>query len=253
MKPRSGSPRSARAAAVYTISRAASTFIAMSANMNCTPWNVLIDSPNCLRPLVYSIAASNAPCAIPTACAPIVGRVWSNVASAVLNPVPGSPMMRSPGMRQFSKYSSVVGEPLMLIFFASGPTENPSSSLCTTNAEIPLAPLSGSVTAITVYQVDLPPLVIQLLAPLRIQSSPSATARVRIDAASLPDSRSESAYDAIAPSVASVGSTCFLSSSDPRMIRPMVPSLFTAGINDADASTRATSSMTMQVATESAP
>ncbi|CNW31907.1 Uncharacterised protein [Mycobacterium tuberculosis] len=46
---------------------------------------------------------------------------------------------------------------------------NPSSSLCTMNAEMPLAPRSGSVTAITVYQVDLPPLVIQHLAPLRIQ------------------------------------------------------------------------------------
>jgi hypothetical protein len=40
------------------------------------------------------------------------------------------------------------------------------------NDEMPLAPLSGSVTAITVYQVDLQPLVIQHLAPLRIQSSP---------------------------------------------------------------------------------
>ena len=44
-----------------------------------------------------------------------------------------------------------------------GPTVNPSSSLCTMNAEIPLAPLSGSVDAITVYHVDLPPLVIQRL------------------------------------------------------------------------------------------
>ena len=59
-----------------------------------------------------------------------------------------------------------------------------------TNAEIPLAPLSGSVTAITVYQVDLPPLVIQHLVPLRIQSSPSALARVRMPAASEPASRS---------------------------------------------------------------
>ena len=33
----------------------------------------------------------------------------------------------------------------------------------------------------------------------------------------------------------------------------MVPSLFTAGISDDDASTRATSSITMQAATESAP
>ena len=162
-------------------------------------------------------------------------------------------MIRSPGMRQFSKYNSVVGEPLMPIFFSLGPTLKPSSSLCTMNAEMPLAPLSGSVTAITVYQVDLPPLVIQHLVPLRIQSSPSALARVRIDAASLPASRSLNAYDAIAPSEASVGNTCFFRSSEPCRRRPMVPSLFTAGINEAEASTRATSSITMQAATESAP
>src|SRR5271156_1349082 len=162
-------------------------------------------------------------------------------------------MIRSPGIRQSSKYSSVVGEPLMPNFFSLGPTVKPSSSLWTMNAEIPLAPLSGSVTAITVYQVDLPPLVIQDLAPLRIQSSPSVFARVRMDAASLPASRSLKAYDAIAPSEASDGNTCFFSSSEPRRIRPMVPSLFTAGINDAEASTRATSPITRHAATESAP
>ncbi|TDZ74501.1 hypothetical protein DE4586_04698 [Mycobacteroides salmoniphilum] len=102
-------------------------------------------------------------------------------------------MIRSPGIRQFSKYSSVVGLPLMPSLRSLGPTVKPSSSLCTTNAEMPLAPLSGSVTAITVYQVDLPPLVIQHLVPLRIQSSPSALARVRMPAASLPASRSLSA------------------------------------------------------------
>ena len=52
---------------------------------------------------------------------------------------------------------------------------------------------------------------------------------------------------------AMAGSTFFFSSSEPRRIRPMVPSLLTAGISDAEASTRATSSMTMQAATESAP
>jgi len=36
-------------------------------------------------------------------------------------------------------------------------------------------------------------------------------------------------------------------------MRPIVPSLLTAGISDADASTRATSSMTMHAAIESAP
>src|SRR5690606_24381033 len=188
-----------------------------------------------------------------TAWAPMVGRVWSRVARAVLNPVPGSPMILSPGMRQFSKYNSVVGDPLMPSLRSLGPTVTPSSSLCTINAASTMAPVSAPVTAITVYQVDLPPLVIQHLDPLRIQSSPSATARVRIDAASLPASRSDNAYDAIASPEATAGSTCFLSSSEPRRISPIVPSLLTAGISDAEQSTRATSSITMQVATESAP
>ena len=74
---------------------------------------------------MYAIAASSAPWAIPTACAPIVGRVWSRVASAVLNPVPGSPMIRSPGMRQSSKYSSVVGDPLMPSLRSFGPDGEP--------------------------------------------------------------------------------------------------------------------------------
>ena len=102
-------------------------------------------------------------------------------------------MMRSPGIRQSSKYSSVVGEPLMPSLRSLGPTTKPGSSLCTTNAEMPLGPLSGSVTAITVYQVDLPPLEIQHLEPLSTQSPPSSRARVRIAAASLPAPRSDSA------------------------------------------------------------
>src|SRR5690606_10552928 len=182
----------------------------------------------------------------------MVGRVWSRVASAVLKPVPGSPTIRSPGMRQFSKYSSAVGEPLIPSFFSFGPTTKPSSSLWTMKDEMPLAPLSGSVTAMTVYQLDLPPLVIQHLEPLRIQSSPSALARVRIDAASEPASRSDRAYDAISPFTMS-GRTLDFSSSEPRRIRPMVPSLLTAGISDDEPQTRATSSMTMQAAMESAP
>src|ERR1700754_1220738 len=141
-------------------------------------------------------------------------------------------MIRSPGMRQFSKYSSVVGEPLMPSLRSFGPTVKPSSSLCTMNAEMPFAPLSGSLDAITVYQADLPPLVIHALVPWRIQESPSWRARVRIAAASLPDSRSDNAYDAIASPDAIAGNTCFFRSSEPARISPIVPSLFTAGIND---------------------
>ncbi len=121
------------------------------------------------------------------------------------------------------------------------------------NAEMPFAPLSGSVTAMTVYQAEWPPLEIQHLDPLSTQSSPSAFARVRIAAASLPASRSDSAYDAVASPAPMDGSTCFLSSSEPRISRPMVPSLLQMGISDDDAQTRATSSITMQAAIESPP
>ena len=76
---------------------------------------------------------------------------------------------------------------------------------------------------------------------------------VRIEPASLPASRSDSAYDATASPAAIVGSTCFLSSSEPRISRPIVPSLLQIGISDDDAHTRATSSITMQAATESPP
>lgn len=45
-------------------------------------------------------------------------------------------------------------------FYSSAPTEKPGSSLCTMNADMPRAPAAASVTAMTVYHVDRPPLVI---------------------------------------------------------------------------------------------
>ena len=80
---------------------------------------------------------------MPTACAAIVTRVWSSVRSAVLKPVPGSPIIRSAGMRTLSKNSSRVGEPLMPSFFSGAPKEKPSSPFSTTNAEMPLGPRVG--------------------------------------------------------------------------------------------------------------
>ncbi len=87
---------------------------------------------------------------MPSAWAAIVIRVWSRVASAVRNPEPSSPISRSAGITQLSKYSSLVGEPLMPSLRSGAPKENPGSSFSTTNAEIPPAPAAGSVTAMTV-------------------------------------------------------------------------------------------------------
>ena len=87
---------------------------------------------------------------MPSTCAAIVILVWSRVASAVRRPVPSAPMSRSAGITQLSKYSSLVGEPLMPSLCSVAPKENPASSFSTTNTEIPLAAADGSVTAITV-------------------------------------------------------------------------------------------------------
>ena len=61
-----------------------------------------------------------------------------------------------------------------------------------------------------------------------------------------------SAYDASCPFAMSGSTLCF-SSSEPSRIRAIVPSLFATAISDEDPHTRATSSITMRVATESAP
>ncbi len=80
----------------------------------------------------------------------MVMRVWSRVARAVLKPVPSSPIIRSAGIRTFSRMTCRVGEPLIPSFLSLAPKLTPSSSFSTTNAEMPRAPASGSVTAMTV-------------------------------------------------------------------------------------------------------
>ena len=87
---------------------------------------------------------------MPRACAAIVMRVWSRVRSAILKPSPSSPTSRSAGIAQSSKYSSRVGEPLMPSLCSGAPNVKPGSPSSSTKAEIPFAPASGSVTAITV-------------------------------------------------------------------------------------------------------
>ena len=47
---------------------------------------------------------------MPRAWAAIVIRVWSSVASAVLNPVPSAPMIRSPGIQASSRMTVLVGD-----------------------------------------------------------------------------------------------------------------------------------------------
>ena len=84
---------------------------------------------------------------------------------AILKPSPSGPSMLAAGTRQSVKISSTVGEPRMPIFFSSLPTANPGVPFSTTNALMPLAPLSGSVTAKTVTMSAMLPCVIQIFVP----------------------------------------------------------------------------------------
>src|SRR4029453_4520274 len=125
-------------------------------------------------------------------------------------------------------------------FFSGAPKLTPGSDFSTTNAEMPRLPASGSVTAKTVEYSDTPAFVIHRLTPLSPQWSPSRTARVVIDAASLPASGSDRQYENIAsPAATGVRYRCF-SSAEPASSSGKVPSLFTAGISDEAAQARAT-------------
>ena len=81
-------PWSLSHAARQTSPRAASISVAMSATMKATPWNVPIGRPNCSRVWAYGIDASSAPCAMPTASAPIEMRPPSRIRRNSLEAAP---------------------------------------------------------------------------------------------------------------------------------------------------------------------
>src|SRR2546427_392400 len=116
-------PASTWRAAWCTIRRAACTCIAMSASMNWMPWNAAIGWPNCCRSFAYAAAASSAAWPMPTAIAPVIGRVMSRVRIAILNPSPSSPSRCSIGTAQSVKWSATVGEQrqvLLLLLLGAG-------------------------------------------------------------------------------------------------------------------------------------
>jgi hypothetical protein len=80
----------------------------------------------------------------------------------------------------------------------------------------PGPPSSPSARAHTTATSATPPLVIHILVPLRIQSSPSRRAVVRIEAGSLPLSGSVSPKHPMASPAAILGSHSCFCSSDPK-------------------------------------
>ena len=84
---------------------------------------------------------------MPKACAAMPILPPSNVAIAMLKPLPSCPKRFSFGTMQFSKISSVVEEPRIPIFFSLVPMRKPGKSFSTMNAEMPFVPLLLSVIA----------------------------------------------------------------------------------------------------------
>lgn len=95
---------------------------------------------------------------------------------ASLNPLPSGPSMADSFTRTFSKVTSVVLESRRPILFSCFPMVMPGASASMIKAEIPLLPLSGLVLKNPTITEARAPLVIKVLFPFRMYSSPSFTA-----------------------------------------------------------------------------
>ncbi len=119
-------------------------------------------------------------------------RPASSTCSALMNPCPSAPSSWLAGTRQFSKITSLVSLARIPSLSSFLPARNPGVPRSTMNAEMPRLPFARVVTAITTMRSPVLPCVMNCLVPLMTQPSPSRTARVCIDAASLPDDASVS-------------------------------------------------------------
>src|SRR4029450_11962460 len=95
-------PLSFIAAARYVRRRDASILVAMSARYHWIAWKEAMGCSNWRRSLEYASEASNAPCDIPSAGAPIEMRPPSRTFIASTKPSPSFPTRFSAGMRQSS-------------------------------------------------------------------------------------------------------------------------------------------------------
>jgi len=124
---------------------------------------------------------------IPRAIDPMPMRPPASSATAMRKPSLMVPSRFSPGTRQFSRISSLVGEASWPSFFSSLPTQKPGNEGSTRKALMPL-PLRAvlSVTAQITNRSANSALVMKILRPLKSQSFPSATALMRMAAGSEP-------------------------------------------------------------------
>ena len=86
----------------------ASILMAISANICCTIWNLMIGVLNCFLSFAYFTDSSNARCMMPTARVATNARDKFKAFIASLKPLPSGPTMADAFTRTFSKIRSVV-------------------------------------------------------------------------------------------------------------------------------------------------
>ena len=136
----SAAPASIAAAALNTISRAASISVAMSASLNWSAWNSAILRPNCSRVSMCSRAASKQARAPPSEQAPMLTRPPSSALSAILKPSPSAPSRLATGTRQSSTISIAVGWLCQPSLRSGAPKLRPGVPSSMTRHEMPAAP-----------------------------------------------------------------------------------------------------------------
>src|SRR5260221_684654 len=104
--------------------------------------------PNCFRCLAYFVAASSAPCAIPSASAAIEIRPPSRIFRLPINPSPSAPSMFSSGTRQSLKITSEVSLARIPSLFSFLPGLKPGVPFSRINALMPCEFFDLSVPAI---------------------------------------------------------------------------------------------------------
>src|ERR1700733_15639222 len=140
----------------------------------------------------------------PTAPPPRPVRPLFKMAMATLNPLPSASSMLPAGILTSEKFTVVVEEARIPILSSCCPWLTPGHAASTTNAVI--LPAGDDVRANTVYRSAMPPLVIHIFSPFKVQEpSGFLTAWVRIDAASEPAPDSVRQNAAIISPLASFG------------------------------------------------
>ena len=142
-------------------------------------WKLPIGWPKALRSLAYWMVSSRICAAWARLVTAEPRRSWGRNCIIEMKPVSSGPIRSALLTRTLSKASSAVSDSSWPTLSSTRPTEKPSSEVSTPKRLMPLAFFSGLVRAATTTRSALPPLVMKVLEPLMIQSSPSWTAVVR--------------------------------------------------------------------------